>query len=258
MPRRRTLILLLLAALATGAVAFLPARMVEGFANRALAPAVRLQTAGTVWNGHGELQVTRGGSTLVIPIDWRFEPVWLLRFRAGWRLRAGGAAASGMSSVGLGYSSVALRDTDLTTDAALWHRLSPAAMLLGAGGTIGLRVSGDDMLVVHTGESTRADGQARIDARQFALNTLAPQALGNFALNLRAADGVVDFNFLPAQGALQFDGSGRFTLSPPRTFAYKGTASLSAELAPSLASSIKAAGTPQSDGRVLMDLKRNW
>lgn len=258
MPGRRTIILLLLGALLIGGVAFLPARVVEGAANRALAPSVRLQTAGTVWNGHGELLFTRGGGTLVIPIDWRFEPAWLLRMRAGWRLRAGGGVTSGVSSVGLGFGSIALRDTDLTTDSALWHRLSPAAMLLGAGGTISLRISGGEMLVVDTGDTARAEGQARIDARQFALNTLAPQALGNFALSLRASDGVVDFNFLPAQGALQFDGAGRLTLAAPRTFAFKGTASLSADLAPSMASSIKAAGTPQSDGRVLMDMKRNW
>jgi hypothetical protein len=258
MPARRTGIALLLTALAIGIVAFLPARIFESAANRALAPTARLQTAGTVWNGNGELQFTRGAGTLAIPLAWQFEPSWLARFRLGWRLRTTAPAASGSTSIGIGVNSLALRDTEFTTDAALWHRLSPAAMLLGAGGRLMLRITDGDVVVLHQGDQPRVEGNARIEAGNFALTTLAPQALGNYVLKLNALDGAVHFSFLPAQGALQFDGAGMLTLASPRALAFKGTASLSADLSPSMAASIRAAGTPQTDGRVLIDMKRNW
>ncbi len=255
---RRAGIVLLLAALAAGVILFLPAKVVEGFANRALAPAARLQTAGTIWTGQGELQFSRGAGTLSIPLTWRLEPAWLMRLRLGWRLESSSPAANGHVSLGLGLASLALRDTDLTTDAALWHRLSPAAMLLGAGGTCTLRIAGDEAVVVRYGDQPLIDGNAQLSAGNFALATFAPQALGNYHLKLSAKDGNVSFAFLPAQGALQFDGSGSLALSAPRSFNFKGTASLSADLPPAVANAIRSAGVSQSDGRVLIDVKRNW
>jgi hypothetical protein len=227
-------------------------------ANRALAPAAQLQTTGTVWRGRGELQITRGAGTLSIPLSWRFEPSWLMRLRLGWHLESSSPVASGHASLGLGPGSLALRDTDLATDAALWHRLSPAAMLLGAGGTYTLRIAGDESVVVRHGEQPLVDGSAQLNAGNFALSTFAPRALGNYSIKLNARDGNVSFTFLPAQGALQFDGGGLLALSAPLTFSFKGTASMSADLPPPVANAIKSAGAAQSDGRVLIDVKRNW
>lgn len=258
MTNRRTAALLLLAAFAAGTVAFIPAGAVEGMANRALAPAARLQASGTIWNGQGELQFTRGAGMLSIPLSWRFEPSWLIRLRLGWRLESSSPAASGHVSMGLGLASLALRDTNLATDAALWHRLSPAAMLLGAGGTYTLRIAGGESVVVRRGEQPLIDGSAQLNAGNFALSTFAPRALGNYSIKLNAQDSNVSFTFLPAQGALQFDGSGALALSAPRTFSFKGTASMSADLPPSVVNAIKSAGAAQSDGRVLIDVKRNW
>lgn len=258
MTSRRASALLLLAAFAAGAVAFLPASAVEGVANRVLAPAARLQTSGTVWNGRGELQFIRGAGMLSIPLSWRFEPSWLIRLRLGWRLESSSPAANGHVSVGLGLASLALRDTNLATDAALWHRLSPAAMLLGAAGTYTLRIAGDESVVVRRGDQPLIDGSAQLNAGNFALSTFAPQALGNYNIRLNAQDGNVSFAFLPAQGALQFDGGGSLALAAPRTFSFKGTASLSADLPPTVANAIRSAGIAQSDGRVLIDVKRNW
>jgi hypothetical protein len=255
---RRTGLLLLLAALVAGIIAFLPSKVAEGFANRALAPAARLQTTGTIWNGQGELQFTRGAGTLSIPLTWRFEPAWLLRLRLGWRLESSSPVANGHTSLGLGLASLAMRDTELATDAVLWHRLSPASMLLGAGGTYTLLILGDESVVVRRGDQPLIDGTAQLTAGNFALATFAPQPLGNYNLKLNAKDGNVSFAFLPAQGALQFDGSGSLALVTPRSFSFKGTASMSADLPPTVANAIKSAGVAQSDGRVLFDVKRNW
>ena len=46
-----------------GLIAFAPARLLEGVANRVLAPQVRVQIAdGTIWSGRGVLLLSPGGS----------------------------------------------------------------------------------------------------------------------------------------------------------------------------------------------------
>lgn len=254
--KRRLLVLTALAALAAGLVVFMPARVIEGPANRALAPGWRLATEGTPWHGSGVLHSLRAPD-VAIPLSWEFAPAALLRLRAAWRISAGSPALSGPATVALGASGWELRDTAIVADAALLPQAHPGLALLAPAGQLAIEVPAGAWLRGGYGEEFRFEGEALFKAKNLALATFALQPLGDYDVKLTGRGNTLDYAFVRSAGAFKLDGGGSLGTGP-RLFTYAGHATVSPELPPSLLSQLRASAQPLPDGRLRFDLKTAW
>src|SRR5258706_6122827 len=115
-----------------GLIAFMPASLFEGLANRALAPQAQVRIGdGSIWAGRGALSLTAGSGANNIPFSWRFDPPSLLRLRAGVKLDLDSAVLASKVRAALRIRSIEMRHASLRTAASLIHAANSAAGLPG-------------------------------------------------------------------------------------------------------------------------------
>lgn len=259
--RLRTWFALLLAALFIGLIAFAPARLFEGIANRALGPGAQLKIAmGTVWSGRGALLLagpSSAGNGTSIPLSWRVDPMALLRLRAGVALTADSAALTGKVKLALGIRSIEIRDANLRIDASLITAVSSMAGLLGPAGMLQLDTDTGESVASSYRGVPLAGGKLKLRAENVLLRTLSPRTFGSYDIDIVLRDAAADYRITQASGPLKLDGGGSVQWTTPRQFIYSGIASAAPDAADILAP-LRNIGRPLPDGRLQIDFQGGW
>lgn len=255
-------------AFALGAVAFAPARLLEGPARAALAPHGDLtNTVGTVWSGSGVLVLGvlgkqaggrgAGVSGVNVPIAWQFAPASLFKLRLGFDVLAKSDAISGVARAGLGVRNIDISSADIKADASFISALNNLIAFAGPRGTLQLRTNvGESVTFAYRGPIS-VGGKLNAQANNLALRTLFAQPVGSYEININFRDNLAEYSFVKSSGLLALDGGGQVQWLPRREFAYNGTAKASPQ-APLLFAAMLPLGRPTLDGRVRIDYKGAW
>jgi hypothetical protein len=256
--RLRQWLWLALASFLGGLLVFLPAMLFRGVADRLVAAPNQLHIdGGSIWSGRATLSVGSAATFKTIPFSWQFDPLALLRLRAGLKLNADSAALRGGARLGFGARNIEIRDTSLRLDAGLVGALNPLAALLGPSGMLQLdSLPGDAVLVSYQG-APLASGKFQLRAENVGLRSAAPAPFGSFALELAAHDAALDYQLREASGPLKLDGGGSLRWTLPRQFSYRGIASATGT-APDVLAPLKSVGRPLPDGRLQIDYQSAW
>ena len=257
----RYAIILFAIAFIVGLIVLAPATLIQGAANRALAPNAALAvTAGTIWSGSGTLVLFPTASSVIAPITWRFDPLALLRLRLGFYLNAHSAALAGNARVGAGITSIELRDTDIKIDGALVSRSNSILSLIGPRGILQLKINDGDRIVTpyQTQAGIRtAEGKLAVKFDSLTLRNLSPRPLGTYDIDVKFNNSSAEYAFVNCAGNLKFDGGGSVSWGSARTFAYRGLASTPRE-SRFLLEPLSAIGRPTADGRLQINYNTNW
>ena len=250
---------LLAASIAISLVALAPAALLE----RALSSTANVQPqfvadAGTVWTGRGRLIVAADSAPMVIPIAWRFDPLSLLRLRAGFFVEANSPALAGTAHIGLGWASVVLSNTLMNADARLLSMTHAAAGLLAPTGRVRLQQTGDERLSVQPAssdkESWRVDGSMGLNADQLAFGGFINALVGSHEIKLRGDGATINVSILRSSGPLKLEGVGNIALTSPRRFTFSGFATTAADAPVAL----KQLGPVMADGRQRIEINTTW
>lgn len=256
--RLRSWIALCATAFVIGLLAFAPARLFEGVANRALAPQAQVQiVAGTVWSGRGVLLPTSGSGANAIPFNWRFDPLALLRLRAGVALSADAAALAGTVKVAFGVRTVEIRDARLRLDASLIATVNGMAALLGPGGMLQLDTQAGEALISTYRGVPLANGNFKLRAENISLRSVSPRAFGNYDLDIVLRETAAEYRITQSSGPLKLDGGGSLKWNTPRQFSYRGIAGAPSD-APEVLAPLRSIGRPMADGRLQIDYQSGW
>jgi hypothetical protein len=219
-----------IAAFALGAIAFAPARLLEGPARAALAPSGDLvNTVGTVWSGGGVLVLGQqtGRRGVNVPISWQFAPTSLFKLRLGFDVIAKSDAISGVAHAGIGFRNIDISRADIKADASFISALNNLIAFAGPRGTLQLKTNvGESVTFAYRGPIS-VGGKLNAQADNLALRTLFAQPVG------------------------------QVQWLPRREFVYNGTAKASSQ-APLLFAALLPLGRPTLDGRVRIDYKGGW
>jgi hypothetical protein len=248
------------ASFALGAVAFAPARLLEGPARAALAPHGNLtNTAGTVWSGSGVLMLGKqaGGRGVNVPIAWQFVPTSLFKLRLGFDVLAKSDAISGIARAGIGFRNIDISGADIKADASFISALNNLIAFAGPRGTLQLKTNvGESVTFAYRGPIS-VGGKLNAQADNLALRTLFAQPVGSYEININFRDNLAEYRFVKSSGLLALEGGGQVQWLPRREFAYNGTAKASPQ-APLLFAAMLPLGRPTLDGRVRIDYKGAW
>ena len=249
-------IVLLVAAGASfaGLIAFLPAKLIEGPLNAAIAPAYSMTTAGTIWHGNGVLRVAKTPA-LQFPITWRYSPSALMRLRAGWEINVAAPSLDASLIAGAGFQSLELRALTLRADLTTLSALSPAAQLFRPAGRVQIN---SDSLTTQYANFMRLNGEAQIHLTDFGLGSMAANPVGTLQLKLTGKESAIDFAIEKSSGAVVLDGGGNTSTAPPRRFTYVGHAMVATDAPEALKNAFNAIGKPSPDGRIRIDQSINW
>ena len=259
--KNRTLLILFLTAFIIGLLAFAPATLIEGPANRAMAPHAALSVSGgTIWFGNGTLLLFPTARPVSVPISWRFDPLALWRLRVGYYLQANSASIAGNTRIGAGFGSIQLRDMALKIDTVLISRFHPLVSLLDPRGTLRININNDDSItspyqLQH--DIPSAEGKLIVQIDSLILPSLSPRPLGIYEIAIKFDHTRAEFAFNRATGQLKLDGGGTVAWGNPRTFAYQGMANAPRDQA-QLWSQLSAVGKPTADGRLKIDVNSKW
>ena len=284
----RTYAVLGLLAFVVGLVAFAPASLIESTANRAMAPDATLSiSGGTVWSGSGTLALFPSLSSslsqsarptnnaIAIPITWRFDPLALLRLRLGFYIKAESPLIAGNTRIGAGFQTIQLSDTALRVDGALLGQINPLISIAGPSGQFQITIADGNRVTApypRPQELPFIEGKLNAQVEALALRVVSPRPLGNFEVAIKLSGVNAEYAFTNASGALKFDGGGAIAWgstgsnksggsNSPRTFTYRGVASVStsnASESAQLLAPLMAVGKAISDGRVSLDINTNW
>lgn len=253
----RRWIIIGIASFVLGLLIFLPARLLEGLANRALAPQASLQIVdGSLWAGRGTLSLASGNAP-AIPFSWRFDALALLRLRAGIHLKFDSAAIAGTIRLAIGIRSIEMRDADLRIDAGLIGNISSMAALIGPAGSLQLRTSDGEAVTASYRGPLLASGNLKLRAENLLLRSLAPRALGHYDIDVVLRDTAAEFRIDQASGPLKLDGGGSLKWSLPHQLSYRGIAAAPADAAELLVP-LRMIGRPMADSRVQIDYQGAW
>jgi hypothetical protein len=254
------LILIAIAAFALGAVAFAPARLLDGPARAALAPHGELtSTVGTLWSGSGILVLGKQANTrgISVPITWQFMPSSLFRLRLGFNIIAKSESIWGIAQAGVGFFNIDISNADINVDASFISAFNNVISFAGPRGNLHLKTNRGDSVTFGYRGPISVTGKLNARADNLALRTVFAQPVGSYDLNIIFRDNLADYNFVQSSGLLALDGGGQVQWLPRREFAYNGTAKASLQ-APLLFAAILPLGRPTLDGRVRIDYKGGW
>ena len=257
----RHAIILFTAVFIIGLMVLAPATLIQGPANRAMAPNAALTvTAGTIWSGSGTLALFPTARAVIVPVTWRFDPLALLRLRLGLYLAGNSPALSGYTRVGAGIASMELRDTDRKIDGALISRSNSMLSLMGPRGSLHLKINDGDRIITpyQTQSGIRAlEGKLAVKFDSLTLPGLSPRPLGTYDIAVKLNNSTAEYAFVNCAGNLKFDGGGTVSWGSAHTFVYRGLASAPRE-ASSLLTPLMSVGQPTADGRLQINYNTNW
>jgi Type II secretion system (T2SS), protein N len=254
------LILIAAAAFALGAIAFAPARLLDGPALAALAPHGELtNTVGTLWSGSGILVLGKQANTrgINVPITWQFAPTSLFRLRLGFDVLAKSESITGVARAGVGFRNIDISNADINIDASFISAFNNVISFAAPRGTLRLKTNSGESVTFGYRGPISVTGKLTARADNLALRSVFAQPVGSYDLNIIFRDNLADYNFVQSSGLLALDGGGQVQWLPRREFAYNGTAKASMQ-APLLFAAILPLGRPTLDGRVRIDYKGGW
>jgi Type II secretion system (T2SS), protein N len=248
--------------LAIGAIAFIPARVLEAPVNTRLAAKFGnalsvTQVNGTIWSGQGQLNIGTTGRAAAVPLSWQFAPRALAGLRLGFDVVAQADRLSGKAAVGVGFRTVEISQADVAVDATLVSAFNNLAALAGPRGVLRLTQPADERVTFAWWSGASVNGALHAKAENLAIATLFARPVGTYDLDITFRETLAEFTFTEATGILKFDGGGQLRFGANREFQYRGHAAPSRE-APMLLAALLPFGRPTLDGRVLIDYKTAW
>ncbi|GAB3685606.1 type II secretion system protein N [Salinisphaera aquimarina] len=193
-----------------GLIAFLPARVVAGWAEQ-MAPISLGGVTGTIFNGHAAYASGPGGA--VEDLNWTLHPSALLFARV--------SADIDIASDLDGFSATASRSLFGTTRLENVTGSASAGWLAKLGGYTFLPVAGDIGLDIREAAFDDAltfsalDGQIRVNNTRWQLFN-PPVALGQFTTALGRSDQGVQLKMVDSNGPLAIDG--QIAIDPQRRY----------------------------------------
>lgn len=235
---------------ALGLIAYLLFLIATFPADRALAllrPQLpQLQAAGvsgTVWSGRAAVIQYQGQR--LARFTWQFQPLALLRGRAGFAIAFEGEGRSGSADVAITPGGTVTAD-------ALKARLPMAELssLLQLPVELGGALDADlQRLEISGGRITRADGQLVL--RNAAVTSPVAQPLGAFSAQLSSEDAGVRAQIRDEGGPLQLEGTLR--LINDGSYQFSARASVRDPQQTMLKQVLSMAGRQEPDGRVALE-----
>lgn len=245
--RRAFLVLVFVAALAIGVIAFLPASIVDGRIAAATDGRLRVaEASGTIWNGQGVLGDATGAWR--VPFAWRIDPLAVLRGEREVTLLPAAGAATPAGTIAIAGNTAVVRELTLELPAAALVALAPSRAILAAGGTVSI-----------VAPSLRLDPAApdgTLDARWSnarIVTALAAAELGTVRLAVRPQGGSLAGTLTNEGGDVTIDGTARYAAP---TLAVEATLAAVPSAPPPIAQLLGMLG-PASDGRVRIAWRGN-
>ncbi len=174
------------------------------------------QTAGTLWNGAGNLVVRSAGQErLQTRIAWSIQPLWLFAGKLQARFRSRDASAPLNATLRIGYRHLSISDVDATVPVGVLRAFNPAIDLVSPSGR--LHVTAPRATLTPTGldgsmqltwldAGVRMGGLSEVGDYRLAVNGRGPTAELRID-TLRGDIGVT------AQGEWQAQGEGQLRLT---------------------------------------------
>lgn len=200
------------------------------------------QVDGTVWRGSAaalRLQPATGAGQSLGQLNWRWQPLDLLRGRLGYRLSLGGAGIDAAGNVQVGPRGVALRALRGEAPADWLSRLSPDLAMWQPQGRL---LFESEFLAFEKSAITGRGTLRWVDA----VSGHARDRLGTYRAELDGRDTGLAIKLSTESGTLQLQGTGVWT--PQRGLRFTGTARPAAGSATASVNFLGLLGPPQADG----------
>lgn len=194
---------------------------------------------GSVWNG-AAAQGSAGGLFLS-DITWSFQPLSLLRLKAGYAVTA--KLPSGFFETGIAIgagSSVQFDDLNAVVPlSSLPGSLLPMA---GVDGDLNLQFS---TLVLTEGTPTEAEGTVEVSG--LVLRALSATALGDYRAQLQTDDGVITGTVEDVSGVLDINGD--LVVDRDKAYSFVGQVAAGPNAPPAVNDQLRFLGSPDQQGR---------
>lgn len=226
-----------IAALVIGLVLTFPARI----AYQWFAPAqVALSSiSGSVWNGAAAQGSAAG--LFLSDITWTFQPLSLLRLKAGYTVTARLPSGSLQTDVETGGGN-SVQFNDLTATVPLASLPGSLLPVNGVTGDLNLRFS---TLVLTDGIPTEAEGTVEIS--RLVLQALSANALGDYRAQLQTEDGIITGTVEDVSGVLDLNGN--LVVNRDRAFSFIGHVAAGADAPSAVNEQLRFLGSPDQQGR---------
>jgi general secretion pathway protein N len=189
-----------------------PASLLDSGLRRASDGRLRLaQAQGTLWSGHGQLEIRDdGGHGVGKALSWTLQPRGLLRGRLDIDVDIDHAARH--IPLRIAMRRIEASDIDLTLPASTLGLAVPGIAPLGPSGELAVHVAKFSLV----GDAASVDGVVTWRDAGSALTSIAP--LGSYELRLGGEAGALHATLRTISGPLHLDGSGSMRGTGPAVF----------------------------------------
>ncbi|MDZ7643656.1 MAG: type II secretion system protein N [Woeseiaceae bacterium] len=234
-PRLRTLLLAGAAALVTGIILLLPARVVYHWTAPPAMKAAGID--GSLWNGTAREILIDG--VYVRDLRWRMRPLQLFLARLAWRVDAQPVNGFFEGNVAIGIDgSVALSKLNAALPLSTMQAALPMQDVSGE-----LTVQLEDVQL-EDGWPRRLSGRAGLS--NLLVRAMAPTPLGSFSADFRNVDDAIVGSVEDTGGML--DVAGTLTLRPDRSYSLTGQVGATATATPTVEQQLRFLGTANDRG----------
>lgn len=161
------------------------------------------EASGTLWRGRANIRIA--GGVLLEDIEWRFQPLGLLRMEWRYRLQSDHPSLRGSTLAGATFSGFRLSETDLRLPARNAAAFAPLAGTFSPEGLLQLRTA-----EISCTRALACDGDATLDWSDASVALADLRPLGDYQLALQARSGVLNYDVKTLKGGLRIAGKGQW------------------------------------------------
>lgn len=199
---------------------------------------------GTLWRGKAELLISLPNTSpqKLGQVGWRLNPLWLATGRIGLTLSFLDSEIQGKGQAYVGFQHTKVSDSKFILPASYVAELYAPAKLIAPQGQIWVTVKALEF------REDGAKGQATLHWKQAASSLSSVQPLGDYQLNIKAADKKADIELSTLGGSLELKGSGKWDINTSGMMVFNGTA-VARQQADELQPLLQLMGTDGGNGR---------
>jgi general secretion pathway protein N len=158
---------------------------------------------GTLWRGQANIRIA--GGVLLDDIEWRFQPLGLLRLEWRYQLQSDHPSLRGSTLAGATLTGFRLSETDLRLPARNVGVFFPLAGTFSPEGLVQLQTP-----EISCSRALACDGDAIVQWSEAALALAELRPLGDYQLALQARAGKLSYDVKTLKGSLRLAGKGEW------------------------------------------------
>lgn len=199
-------------ALLIALAARVPAHWLGARVSSATEGRVQFESAqGTLWSGQANIRIA--GGVVLEHVEWRFQPLGLLRLEWRYQLKSDEPSLRGSTLVGATFSGFRLSDTQLRMPARTAAALAPFIGTFSPEGLLGLQTT-----EWHCSRSLVCDGDATLEWSDAAVALADLRPLGDYQITVQARAGRIHYDVKTLKGNLRIAGKGEWQAGSPARF----------------------------------------